>query len=796
MLANHLKVARRALMRHKSYTLINVLGLVLGMGCGLLIFQFVTYHLSFDRFHADTDRVYRVVSELRQETVEYLGAVPTPLGKAFRADYTYAEQVARVITLTDKLISLPGAKQNNKFQEKEGVAYAEPAFFQLFNFPLVAGDARTALQEPNTAVITQRLAGKYFGKENPVGQTIQVDNYINCRVTGVLKDLPPNTDFRQEIYVSYPTLKEQNPWLASDDSWGGIAGGSRCFVRLKPGVSPAQVEKALPGLSRKYYNPKDAQIFRFHLQALADVHFDPVYGGYVSKNQLLALALIGVFLVVTACVNFINLATAQALRRAKEIGVRKALGSGRAQLFWQFITETALITALALGVAVLLLQLALPFVNQLLDVRLAFNPLGNYQLTAFLLMLPACVIFISGAYPGLVLAGFEPIRALKGKVSQQQVGGFSLRRSLVIGQFAICQVLVIGTIVVTGQMHYANQSDLGFVKEAIVMLPNHSREPAELSSLATRIAGLAGVEKVSLCLDAPASPDNNFDTKIRYAARPEDEKFTIFYKAADVNYLSMFGLKLLAGRNLVPSDTIREYLLNETAVKKLQVASINDVLGKKVVINGHEGTVAGVIKDFHNRSFHAAIAPVCITTNVDHYSNFAVKIDPRSLSATLPALQRIWTSAFPDHVYSYEFTNDRLAKFYKLDALTLQLIQFFAGIAILIGCLGLYGLVSFMAAQKTKEIGVRKVLGASIPQILWLFGKEFAQLLAVAFLLAAPVGWWAMRKYLEDYQYKIKLGPAIFLLAIVITLLIALLTVGYRSLKAALVNPVQSLRSE
>jgi ABC-type antimicrobial peptide transport system permease subunit len=660
----------------------------------------------------------------------------------------------------------------------------------------MAGNAKTALQEPNTALITQRLAGKYFGKENPIGQTIRVDNRINFRITGLLKDLPPNTDFRQEIYASYPTLKEHSPWLARDNSWGGVYSGAYCFMRLKPDVSEAQVEKALPGLSRKYYNAKEAKEFQFGLQPLADVHFDPVYGGYVSKNQLLALALIGMLLVITACVNFVNLATAQALRRAKEIGVRKALGSPRAQLFWQFITETAVITGLALGVALLLTYLALPLVNQLLDTRLTLNLWGNYPLAAFLVILPTLVVFISGSYPGLVLAGFEPIRALKGKMSQQQVGGFSLRRSLVIAQFAICQVLVIGTLVVTAQMRYSSQTDMGFVKEAIVMLPVPVKEPAKLSSLTARLAGVAGVEKVSLCVDAPASPDNNHNPNFRYAARPEDEKFPILYKAADANYLATFGLKLLVGRNLYPSDTIREYLLNETAVKKLGVASLSEVLGKKVVVNDKAGTVVGVIKDFHNSSLREAIAPLCITTKLDHYNNCAVKIDSRRLSAVLAALQPIWTSTFPEHVYSYEFTDERLAKFYKQDELMLQLIQFFAGIAILIGCLGLYGLVSFMAAQKTKEIGLRKVLGASIPQILWLFGKEFTFLLVIAFLLAAPVGWWAMRKYLEDYQYKVQLGPAIFLLAVAITFLIALLTVGYRSLKAALANPVQSLRSE
>jgi len=796
MLANHIKLARRVLLRYKSYTLLNVVGLALGMSSGLLVFLFVTYHLGFDRFHAGADRVYRVVSELRLEQVQRLGAVPSPFGKAFRADYTFADQVARMIAIENQLIYLPNSVGDKRFEEKAGVAYTEPEFFRIFNFPLVAGDSGNALREPNTALITERLATKYFGRETPIGQTFVLDNRIRFRITGVLKDLPVDTDQRQEIYLSYPTLREHDPFLAGEDSWGGIFGGSYCFVRLKPGVSPNQVEKALPGLSQKYYNQKDAADFSFHLQPLADMHFNPAYGGYVSKKQLLALALIGVFLVITACVNFINLATAHALRRAREIGVRKALGSPRAQLFWQFITETALITLLALGVALVVARLALPLVNGLLETRLTFNLPGNYQLLAFLLLLPVVVIFISGAYPGLVLAGFEPIRALKGKISQQQAGSFSLRRSLVITQFALCQVLIIGTIVVTGQMRYSQQSDMGFNREAIVMQPLPLMETAEFNSFASRLAGVAGVEKVTLCLDAPASPDNNFDTRIRYAARSEDEKFTIFSKAADVNYLSTFGLKLLAGRNLVPSDTIREYLLNETAVKKLQVASNQEVLGKQVTINGKEGTIVGVIEDFHNTSFRTAIAPLSITTDIYRYRNCAVKISPQGINASLSAIQQIWKSAFPEYVYNYEFIDDRLAKFYKLDQLILQLTQFFAAIAIVIGCLGLYGLVSFMAAQKMKEIGVRKAMGASLAQILWLFGKEFTHLLGVAFLVAAPVGWWATARYLEDYQYKIKLGPAIFLLAIAITFLIALLTVGYRSVKAALVSPVESLRSE
>jgi ABC-type antimicrobial peptide transport system permease subunit len=794
MLRNYLKIALRNLERNKAYTLINVICLALGITCAILIFTLVKYHLSFDTFHSEKHRVHRITFELHQDGISREPNVPQPIGKAFRDDYAFAEKVAMVYSNSDKLVSIPSSEDNKKF--KENIAFAEREFFDILNFPLIQGDKNTILTEPNTAIVTERIAEKYFGDQNPINQVIRVDNKWDFRITGILKDLPINTDRRDEIYLSYSNLKDHNSWLAGD-SWKGVAGGMHCFVLLKPNVSPADVNKAFPELSEKYYDERDAKVYQFKLQPLWDMHFNPDLEGYVAKKNLWALSLIGLFLIITASVNFINLATAHALRRSKEIGVRKVLGSRRHQLFWHFMAETSLITLLALVLAFSLAQLALPYVNQLFDIRLEINVFQDVYLLVFLPILVLFVSLFSGFYPGLILAGFQPVLALKGALSQKHIGGFSMRRALVVTQFAIAQLLIIGTLVIANQMRYSTQADMGFRKDAIVMVPVPEREKSKISTLNSEISQIAGVEKVSFCSNAPASPDWA-NVTVRFDSRTENEDFDISVKAGNDQYVSTFDLQLIAGRNLYSSDTVREFLLNEAAVKKLGVPSPQDVIGKRIQIglNNSEGTIVGVVKDFHNKSFHESIDPLCITTSNNWYFNCAVKINPASLSRSLRVIEMIWKKTFPDQVYEYDFLDEQIAQFYEFDNMILRLIQAFAGIAILICCLGLYGLVSFMVVQKTKEVGVRKVLGASVKNIAWLFGKEFIRLLLIAFVIAAPFAWWVMNNWLQTFAYRIQIGAGIFILAMLITFTVAVIAVGYKSILAALMNPVNSLRSE
>lgn len=796
MLRNYFTIALRNLQRNKAYALINILDLALSMTCGIFIFTLVTHHLSFDTFHPQADRIYRIVTELHRDNVAYNPFVPSPLGKHFRDDYTFGEKVARIATVRDQLITLKKGSELEKFKEDQGLAFTEPAFFEIFNYPLQQGHPKTALSEPNTAILTQRMATKYFGGENPIGKTFWLNNRIPFRVTGILANLPANTDRQTEIYVSYLTLKAHDPWLAHEiDGWDGIRDGVECFVRLRPSVSVAQVESVLPAYVKKY-RPTSKNVHHYKLQPLAEVHFDSRYGGAMEKKNVWVLSLIGLFLLVTACVNFINLATAQALTRAKEVGVRKVLGGLKRQLFWQFMAETALITVLGMGVAIGLSYLVLPLVNAFFATQLSINLLADYRLWLFIVGLVAAVAFLAGAYPGLRLAGFGPVAALKGKLSQQHVGGFNTRRTLIVAQFMISQLLIVGMLVIMSQMRYAKGADLGFEKEAVVMIPMGSDSTrVKMNTLKNGISGIAGVENVSLCFAAPVSEDNwgNF---VKF--NNEEVNFRTSIKSADEQYLSTFGLELVAGKNLFPSDTVREFLVNETFLRKLGVRSPQEAIGKIIVANGGSmvAPIVGVLKDFHDQSFHQEISPILITTYREDYSGYAVKLNLSQAKTTLAAIEKAWLQQHPDQLFEYQFLDDSIARFYETEDQMLRLVQVFSGIAIFIGCLGLYGLVSFMAAQKTKEIGIRKVLGSNVLQILWLFGREFTLLITIAFLVAAPLAAWVMNGWLQTYKFHVQIGLGVFVAAIGSTLLIALATVGYKALQAALLNPVKALRTE
>ncbi|HEV8505562.1 MAG TPA: ABC transporter permease [Chitinophagaceae bacterium] len=797
MLKNYFKIALRNLARHKIYGLINVIGLAMSMACGIIIFTLVKYHLSFDNFHKDSGRIYRFVTEQHRDDISYAGSVPPAFGKAFRNDYAFGEKVARVVTYHDALINIEEGTELKKYNEKEGLGIAEPEFFDIFNFPFLQGDKKTALSEPNTAVLTERLAKKYFGNANPIGKTFKLENKTIFKVTGILKDIPINTDLKSEIYGSWATMKSMNEWLADDNAWGGITTELQCFTRLRQNASTAQIEKLLAAYVMKY-RPKSKNVHHYKLQPLSDVHFDSRYGGVMEKRNLWILSFVGLFLIITACVNFVNLATAQALRRSKEVGIRKVLGSLRGQLFRQFVAETGVITIIATVVAIGIAYLVLPYVNTWFKAEMTIHLFTDIKLLLFIPLLILVVTFLAGSYPGLVLSRFQPVTALKGKLSRQNIAGFNTRRCLIIFQLTISLILIIGMIVITRQMSYIKQSDLGFDKDAIVMIPLGSDSVGTAQkTLQNEFINIPGVKNVSSCFEAPAS-ENTWSTSIRFDTRTEDELFKVNMKAGDENYIGTFGLQLVAGRNIFPSDTVREFVVNETLVKKLQLKSPEDALGKKIYFQGgsKSAPITGVVKDFHDQSFHSDINPVCITSYSENYGSYAVKVNMKNIRTVLPTLEKKWSSMNPGKIYEYQFLDERIAEFYETEQTILKMVRAFSLIAIIIGCLGLYGLVSFMAAQKTKEIGIRKVLGSNVSEILWIFGKEFSILILAAFAVAAPVAWWLMNAWLRDFKYHIQIGALTFILAIGITMAVAMFTIGWQSVKAAFMNPVKSLRTE
>lgn len=796
MYKSYFKIGWRTLLRNKEYTLINIAGLALSITCCILIFVLVKHHSSFDDFHQDKDRIYRIVTEQHRETVSYVNSVPSPLGMVLRDNHTYGEQVARMYQEADAVISFERNGEKQLIKEPNGFAFTEVEFFDIFNFPLSKGNMESALTEPNTAILTERLAKKYFGEENPIGQVITYDNFLPFTITGVLEDLPPNTDIKPEIFVSYVTMKDFNPWLASDEAWGGISSGMYCFTKLRPGVSPVEVEEALAPYV-KQHRPKSKNVHHYKLQALSDVHFDGRYGGYMEKSDIGILIAIGIFLLLTACVNFVNLATAQALKRSKEVGVRKVLGSFRSQLFWQFIFETAIIATFSILIALIAAYALVPYVNNFYNIQIPVNFLVDGTLMLFILGLDILITLLAGCYPAFILTGFKPVAALKGKLSFQQLGGFNTRRSLIVAQFAISQVLIIGVIVIMNQMRFAREADLGFDKSSIVMVKLGGDSLNTMNVLKNELLRLPGIEKVSLCYQAPSS-DDSWNNSIRFGTDSEEVNFLTNMKLADADYISTFDLELLAGRNLMPSDTVREVIVNEAMLQSLGITSYEDALGETVYANGGtmKGQVVGVVSNFHDRSLHERINAALITTASSMYSNFAIKINGNSVKETLEEIQALWEEQYPDKLFEYSFLDEDIAKFYEAEDTLLKGIQFFSLIAIFIGCLGLYGLISFMISQKAKEVGIRKVLGGGVNHIVWLFGQEFVRLILIAFLIAAPIGWWFMRGWLQDFEFKITLDPWIFVMAIGSSLGIAALTVGYQVLRVAYVNPVQSLKTE
>lgn len=794
MLRNYFTIALRNIRKNGGYTLINVTGLSLGICATVVIYVLVSYHLSFDNFHHKKEQIYRIITEFHQEGVNYAKAVPQPLGKAFRNDFTFEEKTARIVRLNNSFVTVESRNDVKKFEEDARVAYTEPEFFEIFDFPVNEGTIQS-LARPNTVVITSSLATKYFGKENALGKTIKVNNQEYFTVGGVIKNLPKNTDLSSEIFLSYSNLKAWNSWLASDSSWVGIYSGSECFTLLKKNVRPADVKREMAKISTKYYDKDEAKTFRFSLQPLHDIHFNTEMDGDISKRTLYTLSVIGIFLLVVACVNFVNLATAHSLKRAKEVGVRKVLGSNKSQIFWQFISETFVIVLLAMILSLLLSQAAVPMINRLLDIQMSLSA-ETGKLAAFLLLTFLIVVFLSGFYPGVIQSGWRPIQTLKGQVKSSG-SAYSVRRMLVGLQFAIVQMLIIGVIVIAAQMHFASNADLGFKKEGIVLLNLPDQDKATFTALNNQLNQLPGVETVSFASASPVSNSNN-TTGMRYDNRTEAETFDVNTKQVDHNYLSTYGIKLVAGRNLFPSDTVREFLVNEMLVRKLRLKSPQEIIGKQIYVNGDhwKGTVVGVVRDFYNYSFHSEIVPVCMMSDLGRYRTCSVRADAQSLSTLLPQFEKIWTKLYPDHIYSATFFDDNISRLYEKERQMLHLVELFAGIAIFIGCLGLYGLVSFLALQKTKEIGMRKVLGASVNSIIWLFGREFSILVVMSFVFAAPLAGWVMHQWLQNFAYHIPLNALIFLGSIGATLVLTALTVGYRSLKAANANPVKSLRTE
>lgn len=802
MFKNYLKTALRNLKRNKSYTIINILGLAVGIAACLLIFLVIRFETNFDKFHSKKENIYRVVSVFQtQDGLSYAAGSPFPVGPALRIDFPQIKEVSNIFQRDDHQITIEENGQQKKFEAD--IYYTEPEFFRMFDFGWLAGNPELSLTKPASTVLTKEIAEKYFGNwQSAIGKTIKLDNNNTqvYRVTGILKDVPPNTDFPLGVLVSYSTLKNTNIARSLDD-WVSTFGAAYTFVVLPENYSRVQFNRDLVTFSKKH---KPAEYAKDYViaQPLADMHTDDRFGNYgdhfFSTSLVTALQLIGLFLILIACMNFVNFATAQAVNRSKEVGVRKVLGSSRRQLAFQFLGETSIIALIALIVSVAIAYFTLPFLNKLLHLQMDMG-LGDPSLILLLLTVLIGVSFLSGIYPALIVSGFNPITALKSKIAPKITGGISLRRVLVILQFGIAHVMIIGTLIVMSQMDYFRNASLGFDKAAIinVPIPGDSITKSRMGWLRDQFSQNPDIKSVSFSYNSPSS-DGNWSSDFKFDNSSVNTNFSANLKWADANYFGTYNIQFVAGRPYNESDTVREFVVNETLLKKVGIIDPKQALGKKIDFwDGIKvGPVVGVIRDFNAYSLREPMAPVVLSTWKDVYQTINVRIKEGKEQAVLPYVEKLWNESFPDYVYQYSFLDDTIAEFYQQENQLSVLYKIFAAIAIFISCLGLYGLVSFMAVQRTKEVGIRKVLGATARNIVYLLSKEFSLLIIIAFVIAGPIAYYIMHKWLQNYTYRISLGASVFILSIAGSMIIAWLTVGYRAVKAAMANPVKSLRTE
>ena len=816
MLTSYVITTFRALKRNWSYSLINVLGLTLGLACCLLLFVTVRYELSFDRHNKNADRIYRMlgvdktVSDAKPNT-----GITFPALAALRNDFPDLKHQTTMVSRVRSAVVSIGGKGNadaRRFQENDGViAFAEPEYFNLFDYTWEKGSPQTALANPNTVVLSDRIAHKYFGDTNPMGKTIRMENRMDFVVTGIVQAAPATSSMPFDVFLSHASILAYGNTSPPTD-WSSSYGGAQIYILLPPPAdgtetSAARMERQLADFVKKYHAPEEAKKLRYMLQPLTDIHFATDIANYaqrsISIEMIWAMVLIGLFILATACINFINLATAQAIRRSREVGVRKVLGSTRGQLIRQFLGETGVLTGISVILAFFVAQMALPYIGELLNLRPDTVQLLDPTVLGFLGLLSVLTTICAGFYPAMVLSGYQPILALKGKI--QATGSthyFTLRRGLIVGQFAISQLLIIATIIAYSQMSYFRSVDLGYSRETVLTVKLPQNEAGQLENLRAQLGSVPGVAALSFGMTTPSS-SSNWTTGFRFENEDKDPGYGVVMRPADTAYARTFGLKLLAGRMYQPADSIRELVINETFMKRLGFQEPRQVIGKQMAVAGEsvKKPIVGVVKDFNMFSLRERVEPSVLTTQRGNYTTMAIKLSTQrggseSIHQLLKTVETAWKTTFPEFIFSYEFLDDTLASFYRSEEQLYSLFRLLAGIALFIGCLGLYGVVSFMAETRTKEVGVRKVLGATTAHIFGLFSIDFVRLVLIALVLSSPVAWYLMTQWLQKFEYKIDIEWWMFAGAGLLAVSIALLTVSFQAIRAALMNPVNSLRSE
>jgi putative ABC transport system permease protein len=793
MFKNYFKIAFRNLWRHRVFSLINILGLTVGMTACFLIFLYVRFELSYDTIHSKSDRIYRIICDIKTPTETLKTSGPSwAVGPHLMADFPQVDAAVRMTG--DELLVRKG---NVKFQEMNSL-FADSTFFQMFDFKLLKGNPHTALNEPLSIVFSESAVKKYFGNTDPLGQTVLLTgDGFTAKVTGVMQDIPENSSIKADMIVSMNTLTRKfNPGL--DDQWGNY--GNNTYVLLKPGANAAAFTKQIPAFLEKRNGTEMKQINMYPtlmLEKLKDVYLRSTRDSSKTGNikNVYIFSIVAVFILLIACFNFVNLTTARSAERAKEVGIRKVVGAGKQQLTRQFIGESVLVCIIAFLITLGAAALLLPSFNLLAGKTISKGIFDNMGFIGILFLASIGIGLLAGVYPALVLSSFKPVTVLKGRFATG-TRGILLRKGLVISQFTISIALIISTIIVYNQMNYMRRQDLGFSKDQMMII-NSNGDPAR-DAFMHAVQGLPNVKAVTMSSSVPGGGNMGAYSQIQNV-KGEMQIANLDLYFVDFDYLKQYDVKMAAGRMFsreFMTDTTQAMILNEAAVKMFGYRSPREAVGRDFNQWGRKGKIVGVMKDFHFKSLQEEIKPLSMRIEPGGCSLISIKVSADHLPGTITSIENKWNTLVPARPFSYYFLDEFFDRQYRSEQRFGKLFLNFAILAIIISCLGLLGLASYSTMQRTREIGIRKVLGATVPNIVNLLSRDFLKLVAVAILIASPIAWFAMHTWLQDFAYRIPIAWWVFAVAACLAAFIAVFTVSFQAIKAAVSNPVVSLRSE
>jgi putative ABC transport system permease protein len=800
MYRNYLKIAIRNLLKNKLFSFINISGVAIGLACFLLLALYVKDELSYDRFHTNADRIYRLsrtfLSKDGTASIR-LGHAAPPFGPLIKQDFPEVEQVVRLFETGASV------KYGEKVFNEEAIFAAEANLFKVFSFNVTSGNPDKALENPFSIMFSRPMAEKYFGKENPMGKTVRLDNQLDYTVTGVFEPLPAQSHFHPDFLASFSTLNDPRVYGAEGlrTNWGNNSFST--FLLLPENYDPQKLVKSFPAFQNRHIETNASSYSVLDLMKLTDIHLRSHLDSEIEANgdiqYVYLFSAIAVFILLIACINYMNLATAKSATRAKEVGMRKVIGAVRSQLINQFLSESILLVLASVSIAVLIVILCLPALNSFTQKTLQFNSLLDPGFIAILISITLFTGVIAGSYPAFFMTSFQPISVLKGKIASALKNG-KLRQSLVVAQFAIAVVLIISTAVVYSQMKYIRDYDLGYSKDQVILLSMPDDSATNIESIKQRFKENSTIKEVGRSSRIPSG--RLLDSWQAYVVKGDTmatSDIIVKSLAIDEDFIPAYQISMAAGRNFSkdhPTDKTSGFILNQTAARLLGWSNPVDAIGSRFGYGEIRGQIIGVTKDYHFESLHQKVVPMVMFNQSGRLGRVSIQVSGSNFKQAIGHIEAVWKSQFPDKPFEYEFLDQRFGKLYAREQSQQLLFGIFAGIAIFISCLGLLGLSMFMAELRTKEIGVRKVLGASVSSIVALLSQDFLKLVVIAILIASPVAWYGMHSWLQDFAYHTEINWWVFALAGILSIAIALFTVSFQSVKAALMNPVKSLKSD